>query len=338
MKKTNRYAVRSGVWLGCLALLLALAGCQYEYPSLTSDGQEGVDPTNVTVMANIKADLNWEEGAGISELPDKLTYVHRIVVDAYLGRTLVKRTMLYREIGDDGQIAASISLPLSARNYRLVVWADYIKIATEEHLHYNADNMTLVYNTSPYRGNTVLKDCFYANCNLDLTDYRKQVGVTVPFDIRLHRPVAHYSLVADDVKRFRARLASEGIKDTKFTVRVKYTKFFPTAYNVLDELQKQALQYINYSQVVSLPADAGAKELPIGFDLPLIGTEGNDIPIAVEVIQGKNTLLACTYLLLSCRQGASQTIKSNFLTADPSGGVDIDTGFDDIINDEVTVE
>lgn len=51
------------------------------------------------------------------------------------------------------------------------------------------------------------------------------------------------------------------------------------------------------------------------------------------------TLLARTYLMLRCKADENRIIRSNFLTADPSGGgVDIDTKYDGTINDNVEVE
>ena len=62
------------------------------------------------------------------------------------------------------------------------------------------------------------------------------------------------------------------------------------------------------------------------------------MPIAVELSNDKNALLARTYLTLQCKTGDRIVKRSNFLTADPSGGIGVDPGYDGTIDEDLTVE
>lgn len=100
---------------------------------------------------------------------------------------------------------------------------------------------------------------------------------------------------------------------------------------------KNALRYISYNQTIPVPT-AETENLRVGLDYVFVPDGNADIPIAVEVADAKGKVIALTYLLLECKANQNQIIHSNFLTADPSGGVGFDPDYDDNINDEIEVE
>ena len=110
------------------ALLPVLAvGCLMEEPELTAEGELGVDPTSVTVEAEISLDLNLPD----SETGEEKMYVnadnypdavHRITLAAYEGTSCVGRTIAYENLPLTNRFQTRVSLPLHARNYRLAGW------------------------------------------------------------------------------------------------------------------------------------------------------------------------------------------------------------------------
>lgn len=326
----------------CLMLLpLVATACFYEHPELSESGEWGVDPTEVNVNLNVALDLKMTEAPGTRTSTraeeSASAYRHRIIVDAYLDRRLAARQILYKDMAAGvEETLANINLKLHARDYRLVVWADYVKAGGEEDLYYNTTTLVPAVNKNPYVGNAAYKDVLYGNQELKLSRYRNEWNKQENIKMDLKRPVARYELVANDVATFLKKITDGEVKGKKFTVSVRYTDFYYTGFNALDEIVKHALQYISYSSNISVP-EAGTEELSIAFDYVFVPDEG--IPIAVEVTDESGTLLACTYLMLRCKADESQTIRSNFLTADPSGGgVDFDPEYDDVINDKVEVE
>ena len=264
-------------------------------------------------------------------------YRHRIIVDAYLDSKLAVRQILYKDmtVGAE-ETSVYANLKLHARDYQLVVWADYVKAGSEEDLYYNTTTLVPAVNKSPYVGNAFYKDVLYGNRTIKLSRYRNEWNRQENVKMDLKRPIARYELVANDVARFLKKITDGEVKGKKFTVTVRYTDFFYTGFNALDEIVKNALKYVSYGSTIAVP-EAGTEELSIAFDHVFVSDGG--IPISVEVTDEDGTLLARTYLMLRCKADENRIIRSNFLTADPSGGgVDIDTKYDGTINDNVEVE
>lgn len=322
----------------CLILLpLVTTACFYEHPGPGEDGEWGVDPTEVNVNLNLALDLKMTEVSGTRAEESASAYRHRIIVDAYLNSKLAARQILYKDITEGAEeTSVYANLKLHARDYQLVVWADYVKAGSEEDLYYNTTTLVPAINKSPYVGNAFYKDVLYGNRTLKLSRYRNEWNKQENVKMDLKRPIARYELVANDVARFLKKITDGEIKGKKFTVTVRYTDFFYTGFNALDEIVKNALKYVSYSSTIPVP-EAGTEELGIAFDHVFVADEG--IPISVEVTDEDDALLARTYLMLRCKAGESQILRSNFLTADPSGGgVDIETEYDGVINDNVEVE
>lgn len=331
----------------CLALLpLVTTACLYEHPTLTDNGEPGIDPTEVNVNLNLALDLKIGEatdtrisGATDTRADEPATvYRHRIIVDAYLDRRLATRQILYKDRAANAEeTSANVSMKLHARNYQLVVWADYVEVGSEADLYYNTTTLVPAINTDPYAGNAECKDVLYASRELPLSRYRNEWNRQENIKIDLKRPVARYELIADDVTKFLKKITDGEVKGKKFTITVRYTNFFYTGFNALDEIAKNALQYISYSRSIPTP-EAGTKELSIAFDHVFVPDDRTGIPIAVEVTDESGTLIALTYLLLQCKADEDRSIRSNFLTADPSGGVGFDPDYDGSIKEEIEVE
>lgn len=327
----------------CLALLpLVVTSCLYEHPQLTGDGELGIDPTEVNVNLNLALDLKINEATATrtnTRADEPATvYRHRIIVDAYLDRRLTTRQIIYKDRAAGAEeISANVSMKLHARDYQLVVWADYVEAGSEADLYYTTTTLVPAINTEPYVGNAEYKDVLYASRELPLSRYRNEWNKQENIKIDLKRPVARYELIADDVTKFLKKIAAGEVKGKEFTVTVRYTDFFYTGFNALDEISKNALQYISYSRSIPTP-EAETKGLSIAFDHVFVPGDGTGIPIAVEVTDESGMLIALTYLLLQCEADESRTIRSNFLTADPSGGVGFDPDYDGSIKDEIEVE
>lgn len=320
-----------------LLLPVLLTACSlYEHPELTEDGEPGIDPTEVNVNIDLSLLLKPETD---NNTENRLLtradagHRHRIIVDAYQNRILSKRQIIYKDITDAPQLNAEISMKLHARDYQLVIWADYIGTDSEEDLYYNTTTLAPVISPETYRGNTEYKDVLYSCQDLNLSKYRNQWNASITLNPEMKRPAARYELIANDVEKFMADGAKTG---DKYNLRVRYLGFYNTGFHTLDGVSKHGLQYITYNHTLTVPA-AGTKEISAAFDYVFV-PENGEIPIAVELLDSKEKLLARTYLTIVCQEGDRIVKHSNFLTADPSGGIGIDPGFDGTIDEDLIVE
>ena len=220
-------------------------------------------------------------------------------------------------------------MKLHARNYRILVWADYVNAETpEQGLVYDAGNLAFILPTGKYIGNSRYKDVFAASTTADLTSFRNHWGAETSLDVELYRPVARYELVAKDVATFLNKLSTGGLKGESFTARVKYSDYLPTGYNLWDDVPKNSLMYMEYKVAFERPAD-GTKELQLGFDYVLTDAgETVPIPVELEILNEKNEVLARTAFRIPCERGKNTTVRGNFLTSDINGGIGIDPDYD----------
>ncbi|WP_138350498.1 DUF6562 domain-containing protein [Bacteroides eggerthii] len=321
----------------CLLLSLTMIACSlYEHPEMTENGEIGIDPTAVNVNINLSLQLKTDEAANdeVASRADAETgYRHRIIVDAYLNRILSKRQVVYKELTEAAKLDMELNLKLHARDYQLVIWADYVSEDSDDDLFYNTTTLAPVISPETYLGNSEYKDVLYSCQELNLSKYRNQWNAQVALNPEMKRPTARYELIANDIETFMTNGAKAG---SKYTMTVRYLGFYDTGFHTLDGISKHGLQYVTYKRTITVPLE-GTQEMSIAFDHIFV-PENGEVPIAVELSNDKNALLARTYLTLQCKTGDRIVKRSNFLTADPSGGIGVDPGYDGTIDEDLTVE
>ena len=354
--KRNRHIRK--LWSGLLALPFLMAACTlHEEPELTADGELGVDPTEVNVEVNLTLDLNLPEQGNEENSSARVAantdYLHRFIVEAYLNRQPVARQVFVESITDRTHLSLPVSMKLHALSYQLVVWKDYVSAETpQEDLHYNTQSLVpVIPNRASHTGNTEYKDVFVGTTSLDLTAYADQWGAVVEQDVTLQRPVARYELIATDVDKFLQRIADGEVSGERFTARIKYSGYLPVGYNVLDDVPKHSLMYMQYNTSFDVPEE-GTDELRVGFDYVFVSNEGSaSVPMEIEIVNENNVTVANSVLNVPLERGKNTVWTGEFLTGDDQGGqgggdkpddeedgIGIDSDYDDEIDFGVTVE
>lgn len=323
--KRNRHIRK--FWSGLLALPFLMAACTlHEEPELTADGELGVDPTEVNVEVNLTLDLNLPEQGNEENSSARVSantdYLHRFIVEAYFNRQPVARQVFVENITDRTHLSLPVSMKLHARSYQLVVWKDYVSAETpEEDLHYNTQSLVpVIPNRASHTGNTEYKDVFVGTTSLDLTAYADQWGAVVEQDVTLQRPVARYELIATDVDKFLQRIADGEVSGERFTARIKYSGYLPVGYNVLDDVPKHSLMYMQYNTSFDVPEE-GTDELRVGFDYVFVSNEGSaSVPMEIEIVNENNVTVANSVLNVPLERGKNTVWTGEFLTGDDQGG------------------
>ena len=353
--KRNRHIRK--LWSGLLALPFLMAACTlHEEPELTADGELGVDPTEVNVEVNLTLDLNLPEQGNEENSSARVSantdYLHRFIVEAYFNRQPVARQVFVENITDRTHLSLPVSMKLHARSYQLVVWKDYVSAETpQEDLHYNTQSLVpVIPNRASHTGNTEYKDVFVGTTSLDLTAYADQWGAVVEQDVTLQRPVARYELIATDVDKFLQRIADGEVSGERFTARIKYSGYLPVGYNVLDDVPKHSLMYMQYNTSFDVPEE-GTDELRVGFDYVFVSNEGSaSVPMEIEIVNENNVTVANSVLNVPLERGKNTVWTGEFLTGDDQGGqggdepgedeggIGIDPDYDNETDLGVTVE
>ena len=144
-----------------LVLTIALASCVHDYPGMTEEGEEGVDPTLVEVNTEVTLDLELvpleiitQESArsGTNKARNITTkaddgYRRRFIIEAWReGKPTTRQVTVMETAEEDGdaKISLPIHLKLHALEYTLAVWTDYVKAGTTDDLYYDTDNLQQV--------------------------------------------------------------------------------------------------------------------------------------------------------------------------------------------------
>ena len=323
--KRNRHIRK--LWSGLLALPFLMAACTlHEEPELTADGELGVDPTEIGVEVNLTLDLNLPEQGNEENSSARVSantdYLHRFIVEAYFNRQPVARQVFVESITDRTHLSLPVSMKLHARSYQLVVWKDYVSAETpQEDLHYNTQSLVpVIPNRASHTGNTEYKDVFVGTTSLDLSAYTDQWGAVVELDVALQRPVARYELIATDVDKFLQRIADGEVSGERFTARIKYSGYLPVGYNVLDDVPKHSLMYMQYNTSFDVPEE-GTDELRVGFDYVFVSNEGSaSVPMEIEIVNEENVTVANSVLNVPLERGKNTVWTGEFLTGDDQGG------------------
>ena len=323
--KRNKHTLKQ--WFGLLALPLLMTACTlHEEPELTADGELGVDPTLVNVELTLNLDLNLPEQGNEEESSVRVSantdYLHRFIVEVYLNRQPVARQVFVENITDRTHLSLPVDMQLHAREYQLVVWKDYVSAETpEEDLHWNTQSLVpVIPNRASHTGNTEYKDVFVGTTSLDLTAYADQWGAVVEQDVALQRPVARYELIATDVDKFLQRIADGEVSGERFTARIKYSGYLPVGYNVLDDVPKHSLMYMQYNTSFDVPEE-GTDELRVGFDYVFVSNEGSaSVPMEIEIVNENNVTVANSVLNVPLERGKNTVWTGEFLTGDDQGG------------------
>lgn len=303
---------------------------------------EGVDPTEVTVDLELALNLTLpdSEKAYDDIIPEVGTdFARRFVVEVTSPDGIVAQRQEFIEDIVEGKTAYTLAtrFRLNAKQYKVLVWSDYVKAATpDENLYYNPASLTPVMPQGNYVGNNDRKDCFRACADLDLREYADGWAETRNLDVTLTRPVGRYEIVTTDLGAFRTRLQQGLIKGTDFTVRVRYADYRATGYNVLANVPKNFLSYLFYNVTLKTEAWSGEEaSMRLAFDYCLVEPAGTQIPLEIEVLNGQGEQVSRSLLTIPVSQGYNTVVSGRFMTGTEDGSVGIDPGYDGERNIEV---
>ncbi len=324
-----------------LALTIVLAGCVHDYPSMTEDGEEGVDPTLVEVNTEVTLDLELvpleiitdkaRSGTTKTRAEAQTDYRRRFIIEAWRDGKPESRQVTVMEDAEedgDGKITLPIRLKLHAVEYTLAVWTDYVAAGTDTDLYYDTEDLQRVACTDPYTGSTDYRDCLYGTTALDLRQYRDEWNAKVQIKVDMVRPLAKYELIATDVKDFLRKTKKQRADDAAFTITFSYGFYLPTVFNVLAGKPADSRTGVAYTIPLAVPDD-GTEECRIGTDFVFVNGAESFVKLSMEIRDsGGNVISRTTGLEVPYRRGHLTTVRARFLTNEMQGGVDIDPDFD----------
>lgn len=331
--------------IGFIALVLTIvfAGCVHDYPGMTEDGEEGIDPTLVEVNTEVTLDLELvpleiitqkNARSGTTKAAGEQTdYRRRFIIEAWRDGKPESRQVTVvddaEEEDGNGKITLPIRLKLHAVEYTLAVWTDYVAAGTDTDLYYDTKDLQYVACTAPYTGSTPYRDCLYGTTALDLRQYREEWNAKVQIKVDMVRPLAKYELIATDVKDFLRKIKKQRDGgDAAFSITFSYGFYLPTVFNVLAGKPADSRTGIAYTIPLTVPDD-GTEECLIGSDFVFVNGAESFVSLSMKIRDsGGNIISRTTGLEVPYRRGHLTTVRARFLTNEMQGGVDIDDEFE----------
>lgn len=335
-----------------LVLTIALAGCVHDYPGMTEEGEEGVDPTLVEVNTEVTLDLELvpleiitQESArsGTNKARNITTkaddgYRRRFIIEAWReGKPTTRQVTVMETAEEDGdaKISLPIHLKLHALEYTLAVWTDYVKAGTTDDLYYDTDNLQQVACTDPYTGSTPHRDCLYGTAVLDLRQYRNEWNARVQIKVDMVRPLAKYELIATDVKKFLLKTQKQRAGGTAHTITVSYGFYFPLGFNVLTGKPDRSEMGVAFTAPLTV-TDNGSGECTLASDYIFVNGDESYVPLGIEIKDNAgNGISRTTGIDVPYRRGHLTTVRGHFLTNRYDTGIGIDPDFDD---DDINID
>ncbi len=335
-----------------LVLTIALAGCVHDYPGMTEEGEEGVDPTLVEVNTEVTLDLELvpleiitQESArsGTNKARNITTkaddgYRRRFIIEAWReGKPTTRQVTVMETAEEDGdaKISLPIHLKLHALEYTLAVWTDYVKAGTTDDLYYDTDNLQQVACTDPYTGSTPHRDCLYGTAALDLRQYRDEWNARVQVKVDMVRPLAKYELIATDVQKFLLKTQKQRAGGTAHTITVSYGFYFPLGFNVLTGKPDRSEMGVAFTAPLTV-TDNGSGECTLASDYIFVNGDESYVPLGIEIKDNAgNGISRTTGIDVPYRRGHLTTVRGHFLTNRYDTGIGIDPDFDD---DDINID
>lgn len=335
-----------------LVLAIVLAGCVHDYPDMTEDGEEGVDPTLVKVKTEVTLDLELvpleivtqknargetnKARSGTTKADDG--YRRRFIIEAWReGKPTARQVTVMETAEEDGdaKITLPIHLRLHALNYTLAVWTDYVAAGTTDDLYYDTDNLQQVACTDPYTGSTSYRDCLYGTTPLDLRQYRDEWNANIQVKVDMVRPLAKYELIATDVQKFLQKTQRQQAEVTAHTITVSYGFYFPLGFNVLTGKPDCSEMGVAFTAPLVV-TDNGSEECTLASDYIFVNGDESYVPLGIEIKDDAGNGISCTTGIdVPYRRGHLTTVRGHFLTNRYDTGIGIDPDFDD---DDINID
>ena len=276
---------------------------------------------------------------------------YRFVIDLYRVTSshsvFVERRVEFRDVDYDKNTDPVIAqFDVTATQYKVLVWCDYVQDDIREAWYYNTDDLRkIVYSDIEVKDNND-KDVFTNMLNVDLTDYYYLEG---DFEIRpdvltLERPKGRYKCITTDADDY---LKSAGTSIEDITAVVQYTQYVSAGYNV----EEQKPNYFEPTRTyIAKPRIDEDGELELCYDYVFVNGKQTNVKINFwfykgEVKIGDNGAPAVdlddagnpkgeeishwTGIVVPLKRNMETIIEGRMLTTNfGTGGIGIDPGFE----------
>lgn len=312
----------------------SFAACQNELPvdgvATNGDGNVNFQVTVPEAMGQTRAAADRSSARGGLTNVDFANYDlrYQLAVYRYDGEQLVEAiTPQVKTVNDYQPVTYSLRLT-PGRNYKVVVWADFVKEGTSDDLHYNTADLRNIIANDPTVLNDESRDAYFINQDYSLSE--------PAVNLVLKRPFAKVRVVTTDWGYENLEMP-DNVKVTYYGCK-RFTNIDAlTGVSNSEELSTDVAGNVVYSGTFNKAEkeygqdyDASSNNRTIMVDYLMTDlSEQTPVHMALETLDGENRI---TYHELNTdipiQRNWLTTIIGNTLTSEAQFTVSIDENFD----------
>jgi len=233
------------------------------------------------------------------------------------------------------------TLPLlaEAANYRVLVWADYIKPNTKEDVFYNTADFGDISLLGDYCGAEIMRDCFYGGTDLQMAELLTYDSV-YEATVELGRPLARFNFISTDKDKFidywvqqlairsgtYVKPDRNSIDLNQFHVRYVYPQFLPNTFSLHTDKPVDSATGIRFDADMSIRDDG---MVDLGFDWMFVNPTESKVIVSLEIYdQDWSYVSTINNIEVPLMRSQQTTIQGNILTSGINSGISIDPTYD----------
>ncbi len=338
----------------CAALFLSLvfgaAGCDvHEFPEVSNREYLVKVKCHLKFTDFIKWEHRYDEN-GVYEIGYGERYqnqydrgVERHVIQAHplmakqASHDYATRSVFTHNIEDDTN---DFTLDLRAGNYAIMVWSDIVR-HNDDPYFYDTENFAEIRLQGEHCGNNDYRDAFRGRTDVFLPADIIDRG-DIELDIDMQRPLAKYEFISTDLLEFidkefsraeeKRRQEAAATKsavneaDTRinideYKVVFYYVGFMPNAYSMFTDRPVDAATGVLFESKLKRISET---EASVGFDYVFVNGTASAVTVQIGLYDNEGTQVSMTKpITVPIKRSHHTIMRGEFLTADASGGVNI---------------
>lgn len=296
-----------------------------------SDKSGGITATLVTVNVTLP-DAKFTEYQA-NRVRATQPYNLRGVAEFYQkgGTSLVSRVKaVLTSTTTEGNYTLTAELPQD--EYDMTLWVDYTGSGSDEDLWYDTESLQAVTIIAPdqtYTAGSDTREVFYGAATVTAA------GTSASVTVATERPQAKYTLIADDVERYRQLMAANPGKYVpldELSTQIIYEGYLPDGFNAVTGKPNHSSEGYRCSPAALPAVGAADTEVRIGSDYVFVNGSESAATVTVLVTDKTGrTVSRVAGVEVAYKRNMLTTVRGDFLTAGVvSPGININTDWEGV--------
>lgn len=296
-----------------------------------SDKSGGITATLVTVNVTLP-DAKFTEYQA-NRVRATQPYNLRGVAEFYQkgGTSLVSRVKaVLTSTTTEGNYTLTAELPQD--EYDMTLWVDYTGSGSDEDLWYDTESLQAVTIIAPdqtYAAGSDTREVFYGTATVTAT------GTNASVTVATERPQAKYTLVANDVERYRQLMEANPEKYVpldELSTQIIYEGYLPDGFNAVTGKPNHSSEGYRCSPAALPAVGAADTEVRIGSDYVFVNGSESAATVTVLVTDKTGrTVSRVAGVEVAYKRNMLTTVRGDFLTAGVvSPGININTDWEGV--------